>query len=56
VNVYVHTGSGTNNATNRYWGKSGYIWNNGGDTATLRAGAKTIDSCKWTSDKKVTNC
>jgi hypothetical protein len=56
VNVYLHTGKGTNNATNRYWGKSGYIWNNGGDTATLRAGSKTIDSCKWTSDKKVTYC
>ena len=58
-NVYVHTGAGTNgkpDAQHRYWGKTGYIWNNGGDTATLRAGAKSIDSCKWTSDKKVTAC
>ena len=58
-NVYVHTGKGTNgkpDAGHRYWGKTGYIWNNGGDTATLRAGAKWIDSCKWTSDKKVTYC
>ena len=58
-NVYVHTGKGTNgkpDSQHRYWGKTGYIWNNGGDTATLRKGSTTIDSCKWTSDKKVTYC
>jgi len=58
-NVYVHTGTGTNgkpDAQHRYWGKTGYIWNNGGDTATQRVGSKSIDSCKWTSDKKVTYC
>jgi Lamin Tail Domain len=58
-NVYVHTGAGTNgkpDLQHRYWGRTGYIWNNGGDTATLRAGSKTIDSCKWTSDKGVTYC
>jgi hypothetical protein len=58
-NIYLHTGAGTNGKPDyqhRYWGKTGYIWNNGGDTATLRSGSKTIDSCKWTSDKKVTSC
>ncbi|BFU42515.1 lamin tail domain-containing protein [Krasilnikovia sp. MM14-A1004] len=58
-NVYVHTGKGTNgkpNSVDRYWGKSAYVWNNGGDTAYLRFGTRTIDSCKWTSDRKVTNC
>lgn len=58
-NVYVHTGAGTNGRPDyqhRYWGRTGYIWNNGGDTATLRAGSKTIDSCRWTSDKGVTYC
>ena len=57
--VYVHTGSGTNgkpDSQHRYWGKTSYIWNNAGDTATLRAGSTTIDSCKWTSDKAVTYC
>ena len=57
--VYVHTGAGTNGKPDyqhRYWGRTGYVWNNGGDTATLRAGSKTIDSCKWTSDNKVTYC
>ena len=50
--IFVQTGKGTNTATHRFWnraGKNGYVWNNGGDTATLRTSAnKTIDSCKWT--------
>jgi hypothetical protein len=58
-NVYVHTGKGTNGKPDyqhRYWGKTSYVWNNGGDTATLRSGSTTIDSCRWTSDKQVTYC
>ena len=31
----VHTGSGTNNATDLYWGKTRPVWNNAGDS--LRA-------------------
>jgi hypothetical protein len=59
--VYVHTGSGTNGSpdtAHRYWGRSGYIWNNSGDTATLRTSTgKTIDSCKYTGTSKgYTNC
>jgi len=57
--VYVHTGQGTNgkpDSQHRYWGRTGYVWNNAGDTATLRKGSTTIDSCKWTSDKKTTTC
>jgi hypothetical protein len=34
--VRIHTGRGTNTRTNRFWGQSGYIWNNDGDTATLK--------------------
>ena len=33
--VKIHTGSGSNTQTNRYWGHSWYIWNNTGDRATL---------------------
>ncbi|UQU65911.1 lamin tail domain-containing protein [Couchioplanes caeruleus] len=51
--MYVHTGKGTNgkpDAKHRYWNRTGYIWNNGGDTAYLRtASGKSIDSCKWGS-------
>jgi len=49
-NVYVHTGKGTNNSSNRYWGRSWYVWNNTGDTAYLRNAAGTlIDTCAWST-------
>ncbi|WP_276273078.1 lamin tail domain-containing protein [Haloarcula litorea] len=32
----LYTGSGTDTETERYWGASGAIWNNGGDTVTVR--------------------
>ena len=53
--AYVHTGRGTNGRpqAHRYWGRSGYVWNNGGDTATLRSNAgKLIDSCRYTGSSK----
>jgi len=50
--VTVHTGRGTNTSTNRYWGQSGYIWNNDRDTAYLynRSGTR-IDSCSYNNRK-----
>ncbi|MGA8118113.1 MAG: lamin tail domain-containing protein [Actinocatenispora sp.] len=46
--VVVHTGKGTNTATNLYWGRTAYVWNNTGDAATLRnSGNTTFDSCRW---------
>lgn len=33
--VTLVTGSGTDDATTRYWGESQAVWNNGGDTASL---------------------
>jgi len=54
--TYLHTGKGTN-GQHRYWKRTGYVWNNSGDTAYLRTGTgKSIDSCKWTSDKNITYC
>ena len=53
--VYVHTGKGSNTATNRYWGLGWYVWNNTGDTAYLRYPSGTLaDSCSWgsTGDSK----
>jgi hypothetical protein len=48
--VRLHTGRGTNTARHEYWGQSNYVWNNGGDTATLRnAAGRVIDTCPWTS-------
>jgi hypothetical protein len=34
--VRVWTNSGSNNATNLYWGSDAAIWNNTGDTAILQ--------------------
>ena len=46
----VHTGSGSDTASNLYWGLGTYVWNNTGDTATLRNGSGTrVDSCSYTS-------
>lgn len=56
-NLYVHTGSGSGDGHDVYWGSSSYIWNNSGDTATLRnSSGKTIDSCKWPSGTEPTYC
>jgi hypothetical protein len=46
--VYVHTGTGSNTATHRYWGLGWYVWNNTGDAAYLRYPSGTLaDSCSW---------
>ncbi|WP_284011744.1 lamin tail domain-containing protein [Haloarcula pelagica] len=34
--VTLHTGSGTDTATDLYWGSGSPIWNNGGDTVIVR--------------------
>lgn len=46
--VRIHTGKGTNTSTDRYWGRSGYVWNNTGDKAYLRNPDFVLrDSCEW---------
>jgi Lamin Tail Domain len=49
--VYVHTGRGLNgrpDAAHLYWKSGRYIWDNDGDTATLRsASGRVYDSCTW---------
>jgi hypothetical protein len=58
--LYLHTGKGTNgrpDSAHRYWNRTGYVWNNGGDTAILRTGSnRTIDSCKWGAGTGTTYC
>jgi hypothetical protein len=60
ANMYVHTGKGTNgkpDSQHLYWQSGNYIWNNTGDTATLRnAGGTTVHSCKWGNGGSVTYC
>ncbi|MFC5970931.1 hypothetical protein ACFPYI_06255 [Halomarina salina] len=31
----LHSGSGTDTSSDVYWGRSGAVWNNGGDTVTV---------------------
>jgi Lamin Tail Domain len=46
--VTLHTGRGKNTATDLYWGRTRYVWNNAGDKALLKNRARTtVDSCKW---------
>jgi hypothetical protein len=48
--VKVHTGKGSNTASDLYWRSSYYIWNNTGDTATVKnANGTLIDRCHYTS-------
>ncbi|WP_133739690.1 lamin tail domain-containing protein [Actinorugispora endophytica] len=48
--VTVYTGTGSAGSTSRYWGYKRYVWNNDGDTATLRSpGGSVVDSCVWRS-------
>jgi hypothetical protein len=48
--VRIHTGRGTNTSTDRYWGRSWYVWNNDGDKAKLHNAAGVWkDSCSWGS-------
>ncbi|WP_436530649.1 lamin tail domain-containing protein [Actinoplanes sp. HUAS TT8] len=46
--VTLHTGRGTDTTTNLYWNSGNYVWNNTGDTATLRTGTGQVhDTCTW---------
>jgi len=40
--ITVHTGTGTDTETDLYWGQSSAVWNNDGDTVTLRDEAGDI--------------
>lgn len=36
ASLTIHTGSGTDTDTDRYWGRQSPVWNNDGDTVTVR--------------------
>jgi micrococcal nuclease len=40
--VTLHTGSGSDTDSDVYWGRGGAVWNNGGDTVTVRDDAGDI--------------
>lgn len=46
--VALHSGTGTANATNLYWRYGNFVWNNDGDTATLKhPSGSTVHTCKY---------
>ena len=48
--VKIHSGKGTNTATNRYWGRTTYVWGNTKDTAKLYdANGYIVQSCAYNS-------
>ncbi|MEV5875528.1 lamin tail domain-containing protein [Streptomyces sp. NPDC052101] len=54
----IHTGRGSDTASDKYQGRRAYVWNNDRDTATLtRASGARVDSCSWTTrDPSDTYC
>lgn len=51
--ITVHTGSGTNNPSTRYWGHKvsegagAYVWDNDGERARLWNGDALVDQCTY---------
>lgn len=55
--VQVWTGIGTNNSSNLYWESGAAIWNNTGDTATLRNNSgQVISVCSYPGGEQNYNC
>jgi hypothetical protein len=55
--VYIHTGKGTDTGTNVYQNRGWYVWNNTGDTVSLRTAAgSTVDTCKWSKGSGTKTC
>jgi hypothetical protein len=55
--VTIHTGTGSDNAHNLYWASDGYIWNNDGDTATLRRPSGVlVDRCSYSGSDSTASC
>ncbi|MEU1012028.1 lamin tail domain-containing protein [Streptomyces sp. NPDC005890] len=54
----IHTGSGSDTASDKYQDRRAYVWNNDKDTATLtRASGGKVDTCSWTTrDPSDTYC
>ena len=55
VNVWVR--SGTNTATDLFWGRNSAVWNNDGDTATLTNATDTVmGTCNYGGGASEASC
>ncbi|WP_435196439.1 thermonuclease family protein [Natronomonas sp. EA1] len=46
ASVTLHSGAGEDTTTDVYWGRSGAVWNNGGDTVTVRDDGGAVVAAK----------
>lgn len=55
--VRIHTGSGSDDRNDLYWGNGWYIWNNTGDRATLKNARGVVkDRCRYNGGVTAVNC
>ena len=55
--LMIHTGRGSEAALHKYWGLRRYLWDNGGDRATLRrADGSVADRCLYAGAGSTAMC
>lgn len=54
--VRVHTGSGRDTPSDRYWGRHFHAWDNSGSTVRLSSPTRAVDSCRWRPGRSVKRC
>jgi hypothetical protein len=51
--LILHTGPGSNTPSSRHWGLRSYVWNNDGDTATLKNRRGVVQSrCSYSDPRE----
>jgi len=57
ADLMIHTGRGSEAALHKYWGLRRYVWDNGGDRATLRrADGSVVDRCRYSGPGSTVTC
>jgi hypothetical protein len=55
--LMIHTGRGSEALLHKYWGLRHYVWDNGGDRATLRrADGSVVDRCRYSGSGSIVTC
>jgi len=57
TDLMIHTGRGSEALLHKYWGLRRYLWDNGGDRATLRrADGSVADRCRYSGSGSTVTC
>lgn len=57
TDLMIHTGRGSEALLHKYWGLRHYVWDNGGDRATLRrADGSVVDRCRYSGPGRIVTC